>query len=74
MYFQAELSCHVVTCTIFKRELLVEMRSQFYEKEIMFLFMFYNKYFSLMVTFERLKHVALNDIYLAGLTVYLHNN
>jgi len=26
------------------------------------LLMFYNKYFSLMMTFERSKHVVLNDI------------
>jgi len=27
-----------------------------------------------MVIFKRLKHVALNDIYLAVLNVYLHSN
>jgi hypothetical protein len=43
MYIQAELSCHIVTCTTSKRELLEEMGSEFYEEKIMFLFMFYFK-------------------------------
>jgi len=36
--------------------------------------MFRNKYFSLMTTFQMPKHVALNDTYLAVLTVNWHNN
>jgi len=43
-----------------------KLRSQFYEEAIMC--PFYNKYFSLMVTSERLKYVALNDIQLVMLT------
>ena len=38
------------------------------------LFIFYNKYCNLLITFYRSKHVSLNDIYLVVLTVYLHNN
>jgi hypothetical protein len=74
MYIQAELRSHVVTCTTSKRKLLEEMGSQFHEEKIMFLFMFYYKWFSLRVTFKRLKHVTLNDIYLVVLKVYLRNN
>jgi len=31
----------------------------------------YNKYFSLMMAFQRSKHLALNDIYLLVLTIYI---
>jgi hypothetical protein len=34
--------------------------------------MFYNKYFSLMMTSEKSKHVALHDTRLVVLTVYLY--
>jgi len=34
------------------------------KKRSSILFMFYNKYFSLMMTFQMSKHVALNDIYI----------
>jgi hypothetical protein len=36
--------------------------------------MCYNVYFSLMMTFQKSKHVSLNDMYLAVLTVSLHNS
>jgi len=36
--------------------------------------MFYNKYFTLMMTLYISKHVALNAVYLVVLSVYLHNN
>jgi hypothetical protein len=37
-------------------------------------FKFYEKYFSLIMTFYRLKHVAFNDTCLVLLTVYINNN
>jgi len=43
-------------------------------KRFCILFIFYNKHCNLLMTFYRLKHVALNDIYLVVLTVYLPNN
>ena len=41
---------------------------------IMYPFMIYNKYFSLMMTFEKSNHAALHDTHLIVLTVYLYNN
>jgi len=49
-----------------------KLRSQFYEEALMY--PFYNKYFSLVMTFYRLKYVALTYIQLVVLTVYLYNN
>ena len=41
------------------------------KKLLYILVFFYNKYFSLVMTLYRSKHVALNDMYLVVLTVYL---
>jgi len=40
----------------------------------MYAFYVLNKYFSMMMTLEKLKRVALKDICLVVLTVYLHSN
>jgi len=42
----------------------------FYEKAIMYPFYYYNKYFSLKMTFSMSKHITLNDIFLVVLTVF----
>jgi len=44
------------------------------KKLLFILFMFYSKYFSLMINFYKSKHVALNGIYLVVLTTYLPSN
>jgi len=38
------------------------------------LFMLFGKYFSVMMNFSRVKHVAINDMYLVMLTGHLLNN
>jgi hypothetical protein len=49
---------------------LVKMLEKCDESRLFTLFMFHNKYFSLMMTFQRSEHAALNDIYLTVLAVY----
>jgi hypothetical protein len=49
----------------------IKLRSHVYKKRLRVLFMSYIKYFVLMVKFSRPKHLALKDIYVVVLIVYI---